>query len=248
MLSRVCLAGFWLAILKKETFDLINEICYDIEKMYTTELHNKRGWFEWEREVIDGYFKECKYLLVGAAGGGREVLALRRAGYAVDAFECHPRLVKFANELLKKEGFIPDVKLVPRDNCMASDKIYDGIIIGWSAYGLIQGKRQRVGLLKELQKKIKKGGPIVLSFPHRTDTELRHKATAIIGNMLKRFLWRKDYLERGDNLLGRGENLHFAHYFSQKEIFTELQEGGFRLELYGADSDGYAVGIASNQT
>ena len=143
LLLKVCFSAFWLAVLKREALYLLDERYYNNAKMYFDEEYNKRGWFYWEEKVIKRWFQQCKSLLVAGAGGGREVLELRRLGHEVDGFECHHGLAEFANELLKKEGFTPNVKIAPRDKYLMTNKIYDGIIVGWSVYMRIKGRKER---------------------------------------------------------------------------------------------------------
>lgn len=244
-LSRICFSGFWLAIFKKETFHTIDKFYYDNNKMYYGEGYNKRGLYDWEGKAIDRYLKRCKHLLVGAVGGGREVLALRKLGYDVDAFECHPGLVRYANDLLKKQGLAPDVQLVSRDTCPKTGKVYDGVVIGWGAYTLIRGKKQRVAFLRDLRRQMKKGSPLFLSFMCRTSIALHYRAIAVIGNALKMLLWRKDYLEEGDNLSFNREVFNYIHCFTREEILAELREAGFELAFYSSEGYGHAVGVAS---
>ena len=145
-----------------------------------------------------------------------------------------------ATILLKKERFPSIIKLAPRNQCPISDKVYDGIIIGWSAYALIKGRRQRIAFLKDLRKLLKEDSPILFSFFHRFNIQHRFRLIMIIGNALKWILRKKEYLEEGDDLM-----IGYVHYFTLKEIASELREAGFKLEFYCIDFYTHAVGVAS---
>ncbi len=243
-LSSACFAGFWLGVLKKGTLDLIVSFCFDNTKMYHSEKFNLGGLFRWEEKAVNRYFQKCKYLLVAGAGGGREVLALHQLGYDTDGFDCNIQLVEQANKLFKKEGLVSNIKHVLPDQCPDGTKIYNGIIIGWSVYMHIQGRKQRIAFLRKLRNQTQELSPILLSFSHRLDDSLYFKMVAIIGNVIRWFL-RRDYLEIGDDLARIHEVNIYGHCFTKEEIDFELQEGGFQLDFYCTDVYGHAVGIAS---
>ena len=73
---------------------------------YSEDEFNLSGFFHWENEVIDRFFCECKNVLVGAAGGGREIIALARKGIIADAFECNNTLAVPCKDLLERHGII----------------------------------------------------------------------------------------------------------------------------------------------
>lgn len=239
VLLNACLSGFWLGILNQKTMYLIDEYYYDNQKMYRWEEYNKAGFWEWEKKVIDEYFHECTSLLLLGAGGGREVLALSKLGYEVDGCECNPQLVKFANELIEKEELDSRVKLVERDASLDNGKLYDGIIIGWGAYMLIQGREKRIALLKNLRNQMNENSPVLLSFFSQSGNRLYFKVVHKISNTL-RFITRKKSLEFGDDLVP-----NFVHYFTEEQIAEELKEAGFNLKMYCTEEYGHAVGIAN---
>ena len=240
---RAVFAGFWLGILKRETLLLINKFYYEKNLIsYCDEEHNRRGLWNWERKVIDKCFQGCKSLLVGAVGGGREVLGLHQLGYDVDGFDCHPEFVSCANERLKKEGVYTTIQLVPPDQCPIGHKIYDGIIIGWGAYTFIHGREQRIAFLKKLRVQTRAGAPILLSFFDLPENARRFKVIVTIGNAI-RWMLRRNFLEIGDDLKST-----YVHYFTREEIESELNEGGFDLTFYSTFQHGHAVGIASKKS
>lgn len=231
--------GFWLGVLTKENLHSIDQAHY--AGWFCNKEINMKGLFDWEVEVINNYFQSCNSLLVAGAGGGREVLALRKLGYDADGFECNLNLVEFANKLLNEEGATLNIKLANRDDCPIFQKQFDGIIVGWGVYMHIQGKQQRITFLKKLRAQVKDKSPILLSFFTR-ESNRRHMLIASVGNIIRRPLGR-EILEVGDDLV---DDL-YEHFFIQEEIAGELHAAGFELQLFSQPrlSNAYAVGIAS---
>jgi hypothetical protein len=234
-----CLTGFWLGVLDRGHLHALDQVYYDGEEMYCNEEYNCRGFWSWEQEVIRRYFGDCKRLLVGGAGGGREVLALCREGYEVEGFECNPRLIQYARTLLEREGLSAAMTFTPRDKCFYSDRPFDGAIVGWGAYMLIQQRRKRVAFLKQLRAQVRAEAPLLLSFYARQTGERRFVTILAVGNAL-RWLLRRERLDLGDDLAP-----NYVHYFTKEQITSELQEAGFELARYSTRGYGHAVAIAA---
>jgi hypothetical protein len=205
---------------------------------YEGDAHNTRGLFDWEAPVVARWFAGRGRLLVLAVGGGREVLALRKLGIEADGAECHPGLVDAANRLLARHGFAGDVRVVPRDQAPVTQTRYGGVIVGWSAYMLVQGRARRIALLRGLRALVEPGSPVLVSFFFRDGSPFRHGVITRVGNALRRARGREP-LEEGDIL---GPN--FIHLFTEAEVRAELREGGFDPVFYSTEGTGHAVGIA----
>lgn len=235
---RACLAGFWLGLLRPETLLDIDRIYYANTAKYTDGSYNRSGLWVWEREIMTRYFGCRQRLLIVGAGGGREVLALARLGYEADGVECNRKLVEAANALLAEEGFLSTVRYASPNTCPRVGKSYDGLVIGWGAYMLIQGRAQRIAMLQSMRAQTFAGAPILLSFFSRPPAAKRFRIIFAVGNTLRRLLGR-EALELGDDL-----EPEYVHYFTQKEIAAELQAGGFELVIYKPHPYGHAVGVA----
>jgi len=241
-LLRGLFSGICLGLLRDETLLKINNTYYSSTKKYKDPDYNKGGLWAWERAIIARYFHNCKRLLLIGAGGGREVLALRRLGYDVHGFECNSDLVHVANALLEEEGLSPRIQFAPPDMCPTGkgpQLTYDGLIVGWGAYMLIQGRNNRVALLRKMRAHVNAGAPLLISFFFRSPDARQFLITKAAGNTLRRLLGREN-IEVGDAL-----EPEYVHYFTQEEITAELREGGFVLEYYTQVPYGHAVGIAS---
>lgn len=232
--------GFWLGVLSRKNLQLIDRIYYETESQYTNEDWNRRGFFDWERRMILKFFQPCQTLLVAAIGGGREIFALHQIGFDADGFECNRQLFAFAQKLFAEEKIAGDFRPAARDECVNFGKIYDGAIVGWSSYMLIQGRARRIEFLKNLRAQLESGAPVLISFFSRNSKDEHFKTIATVGNVFRalRFTSR---IEVGDDLFGM-----FIHQFIREEIAEEVAEAGFALAHFAEEAEtAYAVGIAA---
>jgi hypothetical protein len=236
-LIRMIVVGFWLGILPRNMLHRIDENFYDTDKKYCDDIFNRSGLFPWEDQMIRAYFTTCTSLRVASAGGGREMYALHQLGFVVDGFECHPNLVRCANRLFESEDVPLHVENARRDECPDSARIYNGFIVGWSAYTLIQGTRRRRAFLKQVHRQVADGGPVLLSFFHRPRASSYFRFVVTGANML-RALFREEMLELGDNL-----SPNYVHHFTEAELRDELADAGFDLIYYGLNGAGHAVAL-----
>jgi hypothetical protein len=237
-LQQAIFAGIWLGLLSRDSLYEIDKVYYDRERKYHEDAWNLGGLFVWEAKALEQYFGDRNPVIVAAAGGGREIIALQKRGIDVDGFECHSGLVDLANRLQEEQGLTKSVRFAPRDECPVFDREYNGAIVGWSGYMLIQSRARRVNFLKQLRAGMKIGSPVLLSFYHRSNDERALKVVAAIGNAL-RLLRRRERLELGDDL-----HPNYVHFFSRDEIDLELRAGGFRLEQFSTEGYGHAIAFA----
>lgn len=231
-------AGFWLGLLDKEHLDLVGAQYYDEQTTYQADAYNRQGLWPWEDAMINRFFPASGRLLVAAAGGGREIFALHHRGYQVDAFECHGELVDYANRFLKGQGIACIVEHAPCDAVPSGDVRYDAVIIGWSAYMLIQGRRRRVAFLRSIRAQVASGSPLLLSFFARRRDGLQFLTVRLAANLL-RVPCCRERVELGDTLAP-----NYVHYFTEPELSAELKEAGFCLIFYGTERYGHAVARA----
>jgi hypothetical protein len=78
-------SGFWLGVMSEKSLDFSDELFYKGTKSYSDDKYNLSGLFEWEKPMIEKHFSNAKSILLLAAGGGREVLALTKLGIEVDS-------------------------------------------------------------------------------------------------------------------------------------------------------------------
>lgn len=238
LFQQACLNGFWLGILSPDALYRIDELYYSEQQKYITDKYNLSGLSKWEANVIGSYFQEREKLLLLSAGGGREVHGLEKTGFLVDAYECHPGLTHYANALLERENLTSRVRLIERDESPDNNTIYDGAIIGWGGYMLVQGRGRRISLLRKIRKQLKPGKPILLSFFARAENEKRLVLTSKIANLF-RLVRQCELSEVGDDLVP-----NYVHIFTKDEVNRELSEAGLKPVFYENKPYGHAVGIA----
>jgi hypothetical protein len=232
-------AGLWLGALRREDlFDVDTAYYLELDR-YRSDEHNRHGLFAWEEASLRDCFPPSGRLLVTAAGGGREVLALAARGYEVDGFECNPGLVAYATDLLARDGVAATVRLLPPDRAPAAGGPYDGAIVGWGSYMLVPGRARRVAFLRELRALLPPGAPILLSFFTREPGTPRHRIVAAVARVVRR-LRGGEPIEVGDDLTP-----NYLHPFTEPEIASELADGGFRIARFRPQgADRYETGFA----
>jgi hypothetical protein len=227
--------GFWLGVLSYRSLVKVDETYYVNAKTYRSAEYNRKGLLQWEKNMVEQYFRSGEKLLVIGAGGGREVIALQKMGFSVRAFECNETLQVFGNELLIDEDLDPCIELMGRDLFPKDGPHCDGAIVGWGTYTLIQGSARRVALLNAVRSQIADGGCVLLSFFARSRDSWQLQKTAAIGNFI-RFILRREPLSVGDSLAP-----NYVHYFTEAELSAELDMAGFELQHYSEKGYGHAV-------
>lgn len=231
--------GLWLGLLEGADLHAATARFYALSNRYTGPYHNRAGLLGWEAALVERYFGGCRTVLVGAAGGGREVVALARRGLAVDAFDCSPTLVAAAERVLAEEGLTARVQLAPPDRLPDGLGTYDGVILGWGSYSHVVGRPARVRLLRGLTGHLRAGGPFLFSFQRRLADPSAQRlfrwihATARAVRAARR---SRAPLELGDTLPD-----YFAHRFTRAEIEAEAAAAGLSVEHVGELEYGAAL-------
>jgi 2-polyprenyl-3-methyl-5-hydroxy-6-metoxy-1,4-benzoquinol methylase len=231
--------GFWLGLLSNKQLDEIGVLQYAKWSQYVDENYNLSGLQHWEKLVLNQYFQLDSRVVLAAAGGGREAIALARMGYIVDAFDSTPSLALSCKFLVEKLGLAVRVFTIGSGDVPKELTSYAGIIVGWGGYMHIPGARNRVAFLRSLRKHVETGAPLLVSFFHRSDRTKRHTLITPIASVIRRLRGSKEGIEYGDALDGT-----FDHHFTESEIRRELAEGGFQLSQYYTKPYGHAVAHA----
>lgn len=223
-------SGFWLGIMSEKSLEFSDELFYNNNSNYTDEKYNLSGLFGWEKVMVEKYFSKAKNILLIAAGGGREVIALGKMGFLIDSYECNMKLVEYGNALLRKNNLDYTIKYLPRNTVPGDVKKYDGIIVGWGAYSLIQGNKRRISFLNGLSPFLGQDTPLMISFLWMDKKDRKDNRIQKVANFF-RILSRKEKTEPGDRLVP-----DFIHYFTEEEIKSELEQSKLRIEdFYTAD-------------
>lgn len=225
-LTNALLSGFWLGIMDDNSLDAADELHYNKAKLYYRESYNASGLFDWEKEMIRKHFSTTRSILVVAAGGGREVLALCKMGYEVDAYECNEQLIEYGNSFLSKNGIDRKIKLLSRNSVPDGIKQYDGIILGWGVYTLIRGRKTRVSFLRNLHTFMSLDTILMISFWTMEKKTRQQIIIRKIANFF-RIILRRENSETGDVL-----EPNFGHYFITSELEEEINQGELKIIDY----------------
>ncbi len=130
------------------------------------------GLYPWETRWFERRLPPApSTILVGAAGSGREALALQRLGYAVHAFEpsqsafdlCRTRL---GPEHVDRASYQDLVTTILHEGStrlrIGRDTRFDAVLLGWGSFGHVLREGDRFELLRACDH-VAPGGPILLS-------------------------------------------------------------------------------------
>lgn len=220
--ARAVVNGVWLGLLSEAAVTAVDELYYAGEEAYRTDPWNERGLFDWEREAVARHFPAGGRVTVAACGGGREVLALLREGYAADGYESHDDLLGFAARFLTRHGHGGRAHPCPRD-AFPPDATADAAILGWGAYSLVHGRQRRQRMLAQARACLPSDGPLLLSFFERSQLGRELTWTAAIANALRRVRDRPP-VEPGDTLAPNR-----VHVFTPHQLAEEANASGFAV-------------------
>lgn len=229
-------AGFWLGFLDSHQLKAIVDHHYDETKLFQTAEHNLHGFLPYEKQLIRDHFGDCRSVVVAAAGGGREMIALAEAGVEVDGFDCNLGLVEKCKEFLALAEVSGQILYAAPDQVPSGLQIYDGGIVGWGAFGLIVGRTKRVNFLRDLKSHLRAGSPLFVSVLRRPEGSRYHAWIYRIARTI-RFLRRStESIEPGDELVNS-----FSHRFSENELRAELRDAGFEVLVVVETHEMYVV-------
>ncbi len=234
--------GFWLGCLNADELNAVTAERFDQSQYYASTEHNLSGFFEWEKSVLDRFFRPGSRILVAGAGGGREVVALRKAGFDAEGFDCSLPLVRASEQIFDRLGESRYVTFCEPDSVPPGPRIYDGLIVGWAAYTHIPTKARRIAFLQALNQRALPNSPLLISFFARHSSSSDEALVHGMARLSRFFLrGRKEPLQLGDSI----RFARFVHSFTSEEVEAELRTAGFRVEYHGEEDHlGYTVGIA----
>ncbi|KXK49322.1 MAG: hypothetical protein UZ13_03166 [Chloroflexi bacterium OLB13] len=231
--------GIWLGLLSHAHLSEVTSQHYAKAETYHSDDYNLNGLFDWEIGIYHRFFRDCQTILLGAAGGGREIVALSRLDKTVSAFECQPALLESARQLLKARSIDAEIILAKPDHVPESFGTFDGLILGWGGYTHIAGRDARIAFLKEFRTHVRAEGPILLSFFVRRKESRMMRWTYRIAKVIRRIRFSRESVELGDTLYGP-----YDHHFKENEVKAELEAAGFELVYFADKPFAHAVGRA----
>ena len=236
--SEALFEGFWMGVLPESAYDVISEKSYGEGTQYTNELYLDRGFFFWEDLAIRTHFPPTGRVLVAAAGGGRELIALARAGYLAAGFECSRAMVAAGQQALAKRGVDASLDWSPPCIAPQMEGLFDALIVGWNGYSYISPRVRRLEFLKSLCAQLRPGAPIIVSTAIRTPRARLAVWTPRIANAVRICTFRAPVFEAGDTFAGRPK-LHFT----RQQLERELMDAGLSVVTFYVWG-GYGAAIA----
>src|SRR5580700_5761395 len=129
--AQVLFEGFWMGLLPESVYDAISEKSYGEGKQYTNPSYLDQGLHFWEDLAVRTYFPPGSRVLVAAAGGGRELIALVRSGFQAAGFECSHAMVAAGNRALAERNMATTLDWAPPCIAPSLGGVFDALIVGW---------------------------------------------------------------------------------------------------------------------
>ena len=227
-----------MGLLPESAYDVISEKSYGAGDQYTNHAYLDSGFHFWEELAVRSYFAPGSHVLVGSAGGGREMIALARAGYRVTGFECSRAMVATGQQALIQRGISGTLVWAPPSVAPDLGGPFDALIVGWNGYGYISPRSRRIEFLRKLRAQLRPGAPVMVSMAMRSGQARLVIWTPRVANLVRACTFRARVFEPGDSFAGRPK-MHFG----RRQIENEMREAGFsftRMYAWG----GYGALIA----
>jgi hypothetical protein len=153
-------------------FASYNDLAYARAAGYRREVPEPRvGLFDWEAAAVDGGFPPPPAsILVGAAGAGREAIALEARGYAVTTFE--PSKALATSHAPHAAGLVclgryDELPLLPADSAgevvdLRRHAPFAAGICGWSSLSHLRTAAHRLDALRAMRALV--NGPLLVSY------------------------------------------------------------------------------------
>jgi hypothetical protein len=141
--------SFGLGLLDADELVRLTLARFESSSYADPSYNTQSGLWLWEREALRRFFPQAGRIIVGAAGAGREMIALHRAGYSVVGFECARTLVDAGAAILQDAECPGPLLWAAPCTVPPLEGLFDGAIMGWSGYMYVPTRAQRVRLLQE---------------------------------------------------------------------------------------------------
>lgn len=233
-----------LAFIAPEDRASLTAALYSRQRTYEPGGHRfESGLFPWEKRVLDAsLFPRSGRVLVGAAGAGRELVALLDRGFAVTAFDPCASFVDSARPLVldkPAELFVASyddlVEAAERRSGPLAPLLdappFDGVILGWGSLSHVLPAASRRALLRAVRV-VAPRAPVLASFMVRHDTAASPESKGRVRDALRRVfgaLGAPGPSEPGDCFFTDGG---FFSFLSPDEITRIAFETGYEVALF----------------
>lgn len=189
--------------------------------------YETKGLWTWERDWFRSRLPPPPArILVGAAGSGREAIALAELGYQVDAFDPATRMVELAEAVLAaphqvRVGSFEDLSsavLDLADNQLSvfAGNSYDAVLLGWGALSHVIEGTERERLLAA-STALAPDGPVLASFFLRVEAT-RGGRTRRLGAQLGQRIAGARGLQSEASQIEFSTSLGFTQVFAAEEL------------------------------
>ena len=186
---------------------------------------DNRGLFAWEEAILAEFFPSPPAkVLVGACGGGRELLALAEKGYDVAGFEPAVALTEVARSIVPAKRLL-ELQVASYEELLAGGSPlvahapFDAIILGWGSLSHLSVAATRLALLST-SRALCPTGPILLSWVHDAPSEEELQVRQLLASL---------GLRTRDARVGYSPRGGFSRSYSHEEIFALADQSGNRV-------------------
>jgi hypothetical protein len=196
------------------------------------------GLFDWElRAIAEPPFPRSGRILLGGAGGGRELVELCRRGFDVVAFEPSGRLCESARQVIASFPRADVVQASYRDLVNAANEhagplaphvlntSFDAIFFGWASFNFALADLNACELLSAARL-ISPQAPILLSVGMSLAETGRLGRLRRVLRRINKLLGAPSARRPGDYWCVGG----FGHLLSEDEFISAVRDSGYRLQ------------------
>ncbi len=195
----------------------------------------RSGLLAWEERVAQRHLRPPGKLLDVGCGGGREAIALTQMGYSVAATDISKSLLDAAESQACDMGLGIDFQIGDGTTLDYPESTFHYALIVSQVLGNVPGHAQRVGLLHQARKALKRHGVLVFSVHNLSVCEPLAHAKRLVVQGPEELGIAGDYM-----LLEEGQQEPcYWHYFTRTELEGMCEEAQFALiECCTADALG----------
>lgn len=208
----------------------------------------QRGLSAWERSALDSpLFPRSGRVLVGAAGGGREVVALVERGFEVVAFDPCAEYAEAARRVAPSaevfQASYDDLVAAAsgRGGPLASviGASFDAILLGWGSLSHVTPLGSRLALFHALRR-LAPRAPVLASFALLPESSAPPDSKGRVRDTLRRVfaaMGAPGISEVGDIFLREG----FFAQLASSELMKLASEAGYEVSLFEEEPFPHAV-------